>query len=426
MMINVFESVVDETLKTYSPFVFEEPEKRSPKIKEYVRGKIIQDIKRINALLPVVQYFIKGSILTHQWTEASDIDVYIRVKSDKSEEEIRDILYETWLQIDDRYLKGVPHPLQYYVTAIPYNLKNTEAAYDLNNNTWIKHTASKNIDIDDYLKEYTKYVDQFSDFSEEIRRGMVDLDILKEIPRAQLDGLNSKIKRKLNKLEKSLNELLDTYEQVRDDRNNAFAKDMTPSDIKKYGIKTRLPGNVVFKMLERYHYNDLAKKIRGIIGADNKLSMKEYKKLNGMLKTTLTKEKTSFKSIMQSTGSPMKPIKGRGDMQHKAKHRHQRDDAGVSSAGAKTLRIVPKYINKEKTKKEGDRAVDNAKKGGGIIRVKEGSPRAKFLAKKYRIDNPTGKKTVGGNEHTTGVTIIFVKETLDEKITRAKLMLDNK
>jgi len=418
MKLSLLESVVDQTLKTYSPYVFDNPEDTAPTIKEYLKNKIEQDIDKVRSVVPIVDYFIKGSILSKQYTKDSDIDIFIRVKSTKSEKDLRDILYSTWLEIDDKYLKGIPHPLQYYITNKGYNIKNAEGIYNLKDDEWIKRTPSKNINIDDYSKDFEKYVQQFSDFTEEIRRDMVDIEILKDIPQNQLDGLSKKIQRKLNKLEKSLLSLIDVYGELSVFRNDAFAEDMTPSELKKYGIKTRLPGNVVFKLIERYHYIDLAKKIKKILGRDEELSGKEYKQLNQLLKTNLTKgaTMTRFKGVYEENvyKDMLGTTQGRGDMQHKAKHRQQQNSAGMLGQGdRKSLNILPEYQRKNSNKL--DNKIDSAKTNGSkIIKVKQGSPEAAFYAKKYRIGNPVGKKTVGGNAYDAGITIIF--EEVDQKL----------
>ena len=41
------------------------------------------------------------------------------------------------------------------------------------------------------------------------------------------------------------------------DRRKAFDSDMSPEEIRKYGIKNRLPKAVIYKMLEKYHYISL-------------------------------------------------------------------------------------------------------------------------------------------------------------------------
>ena len=40
---------------------------------------------------------------------------------------------------------------------------------------------------------------------------------------------------------------------------------MTPDEIKTYSIKNRLPKNVVYKMLEKYHYLKFLKKCKKIL-----------------------------------------------------------------------------------------------------------------------------------------------------------------
>ena len=40
---------------------------------------------------------------------------------------------------------------------------------------------------------------------------------------------------------------------------------MTPDEIKTFSIKNRLPKNVVYKMLEKYHYLTFLKKCKNIL-----------------------------------------------------------------------------------------------------------------------------------------------------------------
>jgi hypothetical protein len=607
--MNIFESVIDQTLKNYSKYVFEDYKTNKPKLKGRVRQKILDDVKKINKKIGVVEFFIKGSILTKQYSKNADIDVFVRVNPNLyTEDQLRILLKPLWEQIDNTYLEGCPYPFQYYITKEKYNTENTEAMYDVLNDEWIKKSSSKSIDIDDYMDDFKKYVEQFSDFSEELRRNMIDYDILLDIPSDQIKGLKQKLDQEMVQINKSIDDLSEVYKEVRDMRNDAFSEEMTPSEIKKYGIKTRLPGNVVFKLLERYYYLDLYKKIRKIIGDDGKISHSEYDELNKVLKTKLTTEKTSFKTIFESphtspvyqrtnlidqqyyneeqytetleeweeietfsfsnndyslyklkdgndidirivnhyikmvtitatfsiidqrttqlniwrhnhfrdemlfvyttkilplvkgktifsdtaqspqgfsfwkkilkkcykktncgvfnnqTGKYIRyngkldldqfygknlskyqlyievvdsilvessninnlfgNVKGRRDMQHKPRHRQQQANAGMLGHGTrKSVNLMPDYQRSKGIK--GDHAIDGAKNNSRVIRVKQGTPEAIRLAKKYRIDNPVGKKTVAGNQHDQGITIIF-EETLNQKIKRAKQKLKDK
>jgi nicotinamide mononucleotide adenylyltransferase len=54
-------------------------------------------------------------------------------------------------------------------------------------------------------------------------------------------------------------------DEVLKDRATAFATDMTPEEIKDFGRKNQLPKNVVYKMLEKYHYLTFYKALKDII-----------------------------------------------------------------------------------------------------------------------------------------------------------------
>lgn len=428
-MKSLFESVIDEVREQYSPYVFEDPEHHNPQIKNEIREKILQDVQLIDEKVEVVDIFIKGSILTKQYTNDSDIDIYVQIKSDKPEKELRKELYDVWLAIDDKYMEGIPHPLQYFITSNVYNFENTEAAYDIINDKWIKHTPSKSIDLNEYMEDFQNYVSEFSDFSEELRRNIIDYSVLKDIPTDQVKGLRKKLDEKLDEINETIDGLAETYYDLRDFRNDSFSKDMTPSEIKKYGIKTRLPGNVVFKLIERYYYLDLYRRIREIIGDDDELTHENFDELNKILKTKLTRENVSFSNVFKQPSVKKVPnwknrVKGRGDMQHKPRHRQQQDNAGMIGHGTrKSMNVVPDYQRNDPRKQE--RKLENSKKTGGrLIRVKQGSPQAQQLAQKYRIQNPVGKKTVAGNQNDPGITIIFEERKLEkQKLKKMELRL---
>lgn len=405
--MNIFESVIDQSLENYSKFVFDEYKIDKPRLKDRIRQKILDDVNLINKKISVVDFFIKGSILTKQYTTDSDIDIFVQVNSGLyTEDQLKILLKPIWDEIDETYIKGVPHPFQYYITKEKYNPENTEAMYDVNGDNWIKRSSSKSINLDEYMDDFKDYVDQFSDFSEELRRNMIDYEILKDIPTEELSGLKSKLNNELRQINNNISDLSEVYDQIRDMRDQAFSKDMTPSEIKKYGIKTRLPGNVVFKLLERYYYLDLYKKIKSIIGDDNKLSHNEVDQLNSILKTRLTSEKTSFKNIFK--GKLSTP-------------RHMSNKAGLT--GQDKIKKGGQGIMAKCHKTDPNK--NTVKPINGIIRVKQGTPEAIRLAKKYRIADPRGKKIVDGNQYTKGVTIIF-EETLEQKVKRAQEKLNNK
>ena len=62
-----------------------------------------------------------------------------------------------------------------------------------------------------------------------------------------------------------LKDIIKVGDTVDTDRRTAFDTDMTPDEIRTYGIKNRLPKNVIYKMLEKYHYLKFYKKCKQIL-----------------------------------------------------------------------------------------------------------------------------------------------------------------
>lgn len=392
----ILESVIDATRKTYSPDVFENPEDKNPIIRKDLKRKILTDINRINQIVDVEDYFIKGSILTKQYNKNSDIDVYIQISDIFGSDIFNPEIQKIFNDIDDKKFKDIPYPLQYYITTDVYNFDNTEAAYDIKSDTWIKKAPTKEINIDDYYNEFEEYVNQFAEWSEDLRRNVIDYDILKEIPIDDVKGLQNKIDNKIKDIEENSKDIIELYNKLRDSRNDAFSKEMTPSEIKKYGIKTKLPGNVVFKLIQKYFYTDLAKKLKSIIGNDRSLSEDEADMLNKELKTNLTKEKISFKNLYEK------------DEFGKPEHRQQSLKAGMIGHGTrKSINVLPDY--QRNSGNSAEEQLKKSKKCSNIIRVKKGTPQANYYIQKYRIENPSGEKIVGANQNNPGIKIIFME-----------------
>lgn len=389
--MQIFESIIDQTLNFYSPYVFTDYKSDNPKLKDGLRKKIIKDVESISQIINVKDFFIKGSILTKKYSNRSDIDVLIITDDEIEFSQIKPY----WEKIDNKKFKDNPHPLQYYISTQEYNFDNTDAAYDVKNNKWIKSDQVIDIDIHKYLSEFQEWINKFSDFSEEIREDLIDYDILVHLPKKSLNNLTSKIQTKLKEIEDSAQKLVQTYNQLRDYRNASFQEEMTPSELKKYGHKTALPGNVIYKLIEKYYYKALAQKVKDILGSENYLNQNKLEKLNKLLKPDFQTESIAFKTLFE------KDIFGRTE------HRQQKLTAGLShTTNRKSLGILPKY--QRKSPNQFKKKTENLKSGNRSIKVDPNSSYGKYLIRKYRISNPTGEKIVGGNEHSSGIKIIFI------------------
>jgi biotin operon repressor len=115
------------------------------------------------------------------------------------------------------------------------------------------------------MKDFQKQVDKIDIHKGELKRDIIDYDELMELKPGEIKDLEKRTKNKLNEIEHHIEKLKDIGTEVDAERRAAFDRDMTPDEIKTYSIKNRLPANVIYKMLEKYHYLKLLKKCKKIL-----------------------------------------------------------------------------------------------------------------------------------------------------------------
>ena len=62
------------------------------------------------------------------------------------------------------------------------------------------------------------------------------------------------VKKKVSELEKDIKAFVSMGQNIWKERQGEFKRNMTPKEIVKFGTFNRLPKNVIYKMLEKYHY----------------------------------------------------------------------------------------------------------------------------------------------------------------------------
>ena len=94
---------------------------------------------------------------------------------------------------------------------------------------------------------------------------IIDYDELSELKPDDIQGLQDKVNGKLKEIEEDLQDIINIGDTVDAERRAAFDTDMTPDQIRTYGIKNRLPKAVIYKMLEKYHYITFFKRCKKIL-----------------------------------------------------------------------------------------------------------------------------------------------------------------
>jgi len=270
------ESIIDTPRITYAPGVFDDADTPDPKIKASVKKLIDAQIKDFAKEYPVIKIGLVGSILTKRYRNDADLDINVLfdVPKDKREDE-RIRLSKQFLSaknpdnIQGKLIPGTKHPINYYLITDSKTYQDQEdkadAVFDYRNNKFIKRPEDYTFDINLYLKDFQKKVDEIDVVKGELKRDIVDYDELKELKAGDIKNLQDKVNGKLKEIEKDIQDIINIGDTVDAERRAAFDTDMSPDEIKTFSIKNRLPKNVVYKMLEKYHYLTFWKKCKKIL-----------------------------------------------------------------------------------------------------------------------------------------------------------------
>ena len=270
------ESIIDIPRRTYAPKVFDEADTSNPVIKPSVIKQIETQLKEFESEYPILKTSLIGSILTKRYRNDADLDINVlfNVPADKQEEE-RTRLSKKYLSVSNpdniqgKLIPGSEHPINFYFITDKetYNDQNkkADAVFDIKTNRFIKRPDDFTFDVSLYIKDFNKKVEELDVIKGELKRDIIDYDELKELQPNDILNLQDKINDKLEEIEDSINDIVKVGDGLDADRRAAFDTDMTPDQIQKYGIKNRLPKNVIYKMLEKYHYLNFYKKCKKIL-----------------------------------------------------------------------------------------------------------------------------------------------------------------
>src|SRR5210317_857618 len=310
------ESIIDIPRKTYAKAVFDDADTNNPKIKPSVKALIDKQIEMFEEEYPVVKVGLIGSILTKRYRADADLDlnVLFKVPQDKREEE-RVRLSKKYLSttspdsIQGKNIPGTQHPINFYFITDIKTYQDQEdkadAVFDIQTNKFIKRPEDFVFDPNLYVKEFERKVQELDVIKGELKRDIIDYDELKELQPDDILNLQDKINNKLEEIEDSIEDIIKIGDGVDAERRAAFDKDMSPDEIRQYGVKNRLPKNVIYKMLEKYHYLKFYKKCKKIL-EDGIVTDKEVQDLEIHEAITLNDIKMSAKRFAKDVYDKIK------------------------------------------------------------------------------------------------------------------------
>jgi len=279
------ESVLDIPRNGLDPEVFQFPEMGAPIINNRIKQQIIDGVSQIHLVLPVQDYYVLGSILTPKYNAHSDLDVNCEVDAAIAPIDVEGIV-ALLKNINGKLAIGTQHPINFFVVQGTFDQSKTEAIYDIANDRWIKEPETESFNVRRFMDKYKQKLTGIDMATAELRRDLIDYEELAELDKNDITNIDFEVKKIISNIEADVAKIVKMYDNARILRKNAFQKDMSPMEIRKFGKKNNLPDNVLYKMMEKYFYRDLALKLKPLL-ADGEIEKKDIPKVKKTFKDFL-------------------------------------------------------------------------------------------------------------------------------------------
>lgn len=277
-------SILDYPKKGLDPTIWDTSGeiKLQPEVRSQIEDIVFSALDDLD--LPdsaVTDLLIYGSILTNQWRKSTDIDARIildpeiikeRFKSDITGDALFDMVQE---QIHNVEIKGTKHPFNATIIIdgedtelgkAPLGKTEKDPVYDVLNEKIIVPPDMEDESFDPDI-EFSKERDEADQIMEKLdallrntKNDLIDYDILKEAIEdvRNPDAIVKKLEKKVSEIEMDIKKVISEYNEIKTERTKDLNKSNNPS-------RHKTPGNVRFKILEKYQYLDILRKIKKIL-----------------------------------------------------------------------------------------------------------------------------------------------------------------
>ena len=264
------DSIIDIPRQRYAPGIFDNADTDNPKLKKVVVDMILDQIDSFQEKYPVKKYSLIGSILTKKYRDDADLDINVLFDvPEEDRETVRKELASSLRDINGKLVPGTKHPVNYYVITDPELKKKNDAmadgVFDIDENEFIRKPTEDTFDPEKYEADFQKKVQEIDVVKGELARDIIDYEELKDLSTDDVLNLQDRINGKLDEIEDSIEVLVDIGDDVVKQRQSAYNDDMTPDEIRQFGKKHKLPKNIIYKYLEKYHYLKFYKKCKEVL-----------------------------------------------------------------------------------------------------------------------------------------------------------------
>ena len=301
------ESIIDPMQKALDKAVFLNPEDEDAKINPAIKEQVVAGIRKFEEICPVHKFYLTGSILSRRYNRDSDLDVEVEIlKSDASDKETVDALYDLNRKLNGTMADKSTHPINYHLSFVEEGddlSGDVDNIYNFETDSWDKKSGDFHIDPKEFMLAFDDKIMQIDINAMKIKRDIVDIEMLKRYSKEEIENLLEMVEDRLKDIEDAIDEMVEAEEGIADERRKAF-KEVTPEQLEEMGTKNALPINIIYKLMERYYYIDLIKKLKSILeDADHDLEEDDVPKIKNAFKKFDSRVDSEMDDIMDKLDS---------------------------------------------------------------------------------------------------------------------------
>ena len=272
-------SSIDHKRNTLSKYIFDDVNNDYPLIKSQVQTYILNRVESIEQTYgyPINEVFMIGSILTKQYRNDADVDInlFFDVPFEEQESFLEEI-YEDLADLNGHIIPNTEHILNFYVVVDEIiqnsNLEKADSVFSITNNMWVKKGSFEGFNhqsvYDSFSGKLNEYLTDLDLLKGEIKRDIIDYTLLDTLTKEDVSELDIIMDSKLEEIEENMVEFRETITGITQDRRDLFTRELTPEEIVSFKKHNNLPTNIIYKLLEKYHYIEFSKKIKKILEDD--------------------------------------------------------------------------------------------------------------------------------------------------------------
>jgi hypothetical protein len=276
------QSIIDYVREDLDPAIWtleDDDVKLRPEVKTQLIDTVMSALDDFDIPESAVKgLFVYGSLLTNQYNKKTDLDCRVLLYKEPvgklypglTGDEIFDYLHT---KLHDIPLDDSRHPLNVSIMIEGEDeadqvLARTkyDAVYDVLEDKFIHNPVifPDEFDPQEEFKEERDQVEVVMDYLDSTLRDAknktIDYEVLEEAVHQvkHPEVLRRRLETKLQEIQADLSQLVEDYEQIKDERTKALTTNTE-------GNPHSEPGNVLYKYLERYQYLDILKKIKHIM-----------------------------------------------------------------------------------------------------------------------------------------------------------------